>query len=138
MLLIATQTLRMGCSMEIGGYARYAAVTLSGLILFFMGTLQVFMKGYDLIPIFALFLLTAIISFHNKTPSGGLFYGLFTSVSFLLGQFLSLVIVELGLLIGGAGNVDQGLSVFLSVVSIYVPNMASFSVAFASLGLFFG
>jgi len=128
----------MGNSLEIGGYARYAAVTLSGLILFFMGTLQAFMEGYELIPIFALFLLTAIISFHNKTPSGGILYGVFTSVSFLLGQFLSIVIVELSLLAGGSGALDEGFPVFVRVVSVYVPNMVAFAVAFASLGLFFG
>ena len=124
--------------MEIGGYVRYALVTLSGLFLFFLGSLLPLMKGYELFPVFALFLLTAVVCYLNKTPIGGLLYGLFTSISFLLGEFLTVVILEITLLVGGGDFSERAFLVFLQIVSTYAPNMASFAFAFASLGLFFG
>lgn len=124
--------------MEIGEYVKYALVTLSGLTLFFVGSLTPLMKGYELFPIFALFLLTAVVCYLNKTPIGGLFYGLFTSISFLLGEFLTIVIVEITLIVGGANFLEEAFSVFLQTVSAYALNMASFAFAFVSLGLFFG
>lgn len=124
--------------MEFGEYAKYAVVSLSGFALFFLGVMLPLLKGFELIPIFALFLLTVIVCFNNKTPLGGLFYGLFTSISFLLGNLLTIVFFEFSLVVANGSLAERGLDIFLVLVADYVPEMVSFVAAFASLGLFFG
>lgn len=123
--------------MEPGDYIKSAIVTISGFILFFMGILLPIMKDYELIPLFILFFLTATISFYNKTPSGGLFYGLFTSICFLIGNLVTVVFIEYNLIIENSIT-DQGFTLFLGLISDYVPEFISFIMGFGSLGLFFG
>jgi len=124
--------------MEFGEYSKAAVVSLSGLVLLFLGAMLPLLTDFELIPIFALFLLTVIICYNNKTPLGGLFYGLFTSVSFLIGNLLTTLFIEYSLIIGGGSLTEEGLGLFLILVTDYVPEMVSLVVAFASLGLFFG
>lgn len=124
--------------MEFGEYAKYAIVSLSALILFFFGITLPFLKGFELIPIFILFLLTAALCFNNKTPIGGLFYGIFTSTSFLLGNLLMAVFIEINLILSNSIMEQRSLALLLGVISGVLPEMISFIAAFACLGLFFG
>ena len=125
-------------SMELGDYLKSAIVTISAFILFFIGTLLPLMKGFELIPIFILFLLSALVSFYNKTPLGGFFYGIFTSICFLIGNLLTIVFLEYTLILNESSIANQGLALFITLISDYVPEFISFVSAFASLGLFFG
>jgi hypothetical protein len=123
---------------EFGEYAKYAVVSLSGFTLFFIGVTLPLLKGFELLPIFALFLLTVLICFNNKTAVGGLFYGVFTSATFLIGNLLTVIFIELNLITANASMADQGLSFFIILIKDYIPEMISFVAAFAFLGLFFG
>jgi hypothetical protein len=128
--------------MNLGKYARYAVVTLCGLLLFFLGSSLPFQaEPIALISLFAIVLLTVALSYGNRTPLGGLFFGLFTSVAFLLGFFLMSCVWELSnyhpYIVGPVG-IDQGLTVLLKVLSSYGPGMLAAVSAFASVGLFFG
>lgn len=123
--------------MELGDYTKSAIVTISGFVLFFMGILLPLMEGFELIPLFVLFVLTVAIGFHNKTPLGGLFYGLFTSICFVIGNLLTVVFIEYSLIVSNVIT-DQGFTVFLTVASVLVPEFVSVVLGFGSLGLFFG
>jgi len=128
--------------MDLGKYARYAVVTLCGLLLFFLGSSLPFQEAsIALVSLFAVVLLTVALSYGNRTPSGGLFFGLFTSFSFLLGFFLMSCVWELSTshpyIIGPVGK-DRGLTILLNLLGAYGPGMLSAVSAFASIGLFFG
>jgi len=128
--------------MDLGRYARYAVVTLCGLLLFFLGSSLPFQaKSVALVSLFAIVLLTVALSYGNRTPLGGLFFGLFTSIAFLLGFFLMTCVWEISnyhpFVVGPVG-IDQGLTVLLQVLGSYGPGILSAVFAFASLGLFFG
>jgi hypothetical protein len=128
--------------MDLGKYARYGVVTLCGLLLFFLGSSLPFQdKSVALVSLFAIVLLTIALSYGNRTPVGGLFLGLFTSIAFLLGFFLMTCVWELSnyhpYIVGPVG-IEQGLTVLLIVLSSYGPGMLSAVLGFASIGLFFG
>lgn len=123
--------------MELGDYIKSAVVSVSGFVLFFMGTLLPIMEGFELIPIFAIFLLISVVSFYNKSPLGGFFYGLFTSIVFLTGNLLTVVFEEYFVILNEVIT-DQGFLLFLNLISTFIPELISFVIGFASLGLFFG
>jgi hypothetical protein len=128
--------------MELGKYASYAVVTLCGLLLFFLGSSLPFQsEPVALVSLFVIAILTVALSYGNRSPAGGLFFGLFTSTAFLLGFFLMTCVWELSnfhpIIIGSVG-IRQGLVVLMQVLSSYGPGMLSAVLAFGSLGLFFG
>lgn len=129
--------------MNLGKYARYGIVTLCGLLLFFLGSSLPFQTNLmALVSLFAIVLLTVAMSYGNRTPVGGLFFGLLTSTSFLLGFFLMACVWELAFfhpyVIGPIGIEEYGLFLLTEVLSSYGPGMLSAVFAFASIGLFFG
>lgn len=128
--------------MSLGKYARYASVTLCGLLLFFLGSSLPFQTDLMAIgSLFAVVLLTVALSYGNKTPLGGFFFGLFTSTSFLLGFFLMTCVWELSTfhpyIVGPVGR-EYGLFILTEILNSYGPGMLSAVFAFASTGLFFG
>ena len=128
--------------MNFGKYARYGIVTLCGLLVFFLGSSLPFQTDFmALISLFAIVLLTVAMSYGNRTPIGGLFFGLFTATSFLLGFFLMACVWELSTsypyVIGPIGK-EWGLFLLMEVLASYGPGMVSAVSAFASIGLFFG
>ena len=124
--------------MDFAGYTKSVIVSLSGFILLFIGVLLPIIQEFQLIPIFILFLLTATVSFLNKKPLGGLFYGLFTSMSLLIGNLLTVLFIEYSLIFTENSIGEQGLSIFISIIETYIPEFISFIIAFTTLGLFFG
>ena len=124
--------------MDFAGYSKSVIVSLSGFILLFIGILLPIIQEFQLIPIFILFLLTATVSFLNKKPLGGLFYGLFTSMSLLIGNLLTVLFIEYSLIFTENSIAEQGLSIFISIIQTYIPEFISFIIAFTTLGLFFG
>ena len=128
--------------MSLGKYARYGVTTLCGLLLFFLGSSLPFQTDLvALVSLFAVVLLTVAMGYGNRSPLGGLFLGLFTSTSFLLGFFLMTCVWELATfhpyVIGPIGRED-GLFLLMEVLYSYGPGMLSAVFAFASIGLFFG
>jgi len=128
--------------MSLGKYARYGVTTLCGLLLFFLGTSLPFQEDLvALVSLFVIVLLTAAMSYGNRTPLGGFFLGVFTSTSFLLGFFLMTCIWELSTshpyVIGPIGR-EYGLFLLMDVLSSYGIGMLSAVFAFTSIGLFFG
>ncbi len=142
--------------MDLGEYSKYAVVTLVGLLLFFLGASLPFQPNMvALVSLFAMVLLTVAMSYGNRSPSGGLFMGIFASVVFLLGFFVMTCVWELSspysltpspfkpgellpYIIGPVGFSEGGLDLLTRVLSSYGLQMLSAVFAFASIGLFFG
>ena len=129
-------------NMNLGKYARYGSVTLCGLLLFFLGSSLPFQTNFmALVSLFAIVLLTVAMSYGNRTPVGGFFFGWFTSTSFLLGFFLMVCVWELTTshpyIIGPVGK-EWGLFLLTEVLASQGPGMLSAVFAFTSIGLFFG
>jgi hypothetical protein len=128
--------------MTLGKYARYGVITLCGLLLFFLGASLPFQPNLiALASLFAIILLTVAMSYGNRTPLGGLFLGVFTSSSFLLGFFLMTCVWELiffhPYMVGPIGK-EYGLFLLTDLLYSYGPGMLSAVFAFISIGLFFG
>jgi hypothetical protein len=82
--------------MDLGEYAKYAVMSLVGLLLFFLGASLPFQPSIvALFSLFVIVLLTVAMSYGNRSPSGGFFLGVFASITFLLGFFVMTCVWEL-------------------------------------------
>ncbi|UCE29302.1 MAG: hypothetical protein JSV85_00780 [Candidatus Bathyarchaeota archaeon] len=123
--------------MSIGSYPKYAAVTLCGFLVFFLG-FSFPLQTTDIENIVSLFLVALLLvtmSYVNRTPAGGLILGLYTSAAFLLG-FLTTIFIWESMVV----DWRQGwaLTILMNVLSRNGLDMLSATLALASVGLFFG
>ena len=91
---------------------------------------------FDFSPVLTLLvivLLTVALSYRNRTPLGGFFLGVFTSVSAFLGFFLMTCVWYMV-----RAGTDQGLMEALAALSSRGLSILSAISALATIGLFFG
>ena len=126
--------------MNFGKYVKPSLIALSGLILFFAGCSVLFLTElYVSISSLSVGLFTIVLSYKNKNVLGGLFLGMYTTASFLLGLFLMTIIIEVNIFFstGIVGEVP-GFSLILDILSRYGFGMVWMFLAYAITGLFFG
>jgi hypothetical protein len=89
-----------------------------------------------ILTLFMVVIVTVALSYGNRSPAGGLIMGLFASISFILGLFMTICIWEMSVAI--AGNRDWTLGFLGSILSIYGTGFLSATFALCSVGLFCG
>ena len=90
-----------------------------GLLLFFLGFSLQFQRdtGLNILTLFVVVIFTIAVSYWNRSPIGGLVLGIFTSISFVLGLFVTVCTWELSVAV--ASKRDFTLSFLGNVLSTY-------------------
>jgi len=89
-----------------------------------------------ILTLFVVVVVTIALSYGNRSPTGGLILGFFTSISFILGLFVTICTWELSEAI--SANRDWTLDFLGRILSVYGIGFLSATLALCSIGLFCG
>ena len=127
-------------TVNFGDYGKPSLAGLCGIFLFFLGCSFPFQTaGMVALSSLTVGLFTVLLSYRNRSLIGGFLLGVFTTVTFLLGFFLMIIVFEVSFFFstGVVGEVP-GFSLLIGIVSDYGSGMAAMVMAYAFTGVFFG
>jgi hypothetical protein len=123
--------------MDLGKTPGHATIAIISLLIFFLGFSFRFQRTImeTISSLILMIFLTVAISYRNRTPVGGFVIGLFTSLSFLLGDIISLCVLNITI---ATNPQNLSLAFLIEYLSNYGLGLLSGIIAIASVGFFFG